>query len=51
MKLLVVEDDPTLCVSLAATLREENYAVDTAGDGEEGLFKAKNGESTRSCSM
>jgi len=44
MKLLVVEDDPTLCVSLAATLREENYAVDTAGDGEEGLFKAKNGE-------
>ena len=44
MKLLVVEDDPTLCVSLAATLREETYAVDTAGDGEEGLFKAKNGE-------
>jgi len=44
MRLLVVEDDPTLCVSLAATLREENYAVDTADDGEEGLLKARNGE-------
>ncbi|TLD68924.1 response regulator transcription factor [Phragmitibacter flavus] len=40
MKLLVIEDDPLLQRSLAATLREENYAVDTASDGQEGLDKA-----------
>jgi len=33
MRLLVIEDDPTLQRSLAATLREEHFAVDTAGDG------------------
>lgn len=43
MRVLVVEDDPTLLKSLAAVLREENYAVDTAADGEEGLFKAQSG--------
>ncbi len=41
MRLLIVEDDPALQRSLAATLREENYAVDTAPDGEEGLYKAR----------
>lgn len=40
MRLLVIEDDPLLLRSLAATLREENYAVDTAVDGADGLFKA-----------
>jgi two-component system, OmpR family, response regulator len=40
MRLLIVEDDPLLLRSLAANLREEGYAVDTAADGEEGLFKA-----------
>jgi two-component system OmpR family response regulator len=40
MRLLLIEDDPLLLRSLAASLREENYAVDTAADGEEGLFKA-----------
>jgi two-component system OmpR family response regulator len=43
MRILVVEDDPHLLRSLAATLREENYAVDTAEDGEDGLFKAQSG--------
>lgn len=43
MRVLVVEDDPMLLRSLAATLREERYAVDTAVDGEEGLFKAQSG--------
>jgi len=43
MRVLIIEDDPHLLRSLAATLREENYAVDTAEDGEEGLFKAQNG--------
>lgn len=40
MRLLVVEDDPTLRRSLTATLREENYAVDEAEDGAMGLEKA-----------
>jgi two-component system, OmpR family, response regulator len=30
--------------SLAQALREEGYAVDTAGDGEDGLFKAESWE-------
>ena len=42
MRLLIIEDDPALLRSLAASLREENYAVDTAMDGEEGLYKAQN---------
>ena len=40
MRLLVVEDEPDLLKGLAKALREEDYAVDTAADGEEGLFKA-----------
>src|SRR5581483_12409631 len=41
MRLLVVEDEPDLLASLAQALREEGYAVDTAADGEEGLYKAQ----------
>ena len=41
MRVLLIEDDPALSRSLTATLREENYAVDTALDGETGLFKAR----------
>jgi len=40
MRLLIIEDDPLLLRSLSAGLREEGYAVDTAADGEDGLFKA-----------
>ncbi|MFA6286251.1 MAG: response regulator transcription factor [Opitutaceae bacterium] len=43
MRLLVIEDDPALLRSLAATFREEGYAVDTADDGAEGLRKARQG--------
>jgi two-component system OmpR family response regulator len=43
MRVLVVEDEPALQRSLAATLREENYAVDVASDGEEALFKTEHG--------
>jgi two-component system OmpR family response regulator len=43
MRVLIIEDDPILQRSLALTLREENYAVDTASDGEEGLNKAREG--------
>ena len=40
MRLLLIEDDPLLQRSLSASLREEDYAVDTASDGEVGLYKA-----------
>ena len=39
MRILVVEDEPDLLHSLAKSLREAGYAVDTAADGEDGLFK------------
>ena len=41
MRILVVEDEADLLRGLAQALREEGYAVDTAADGEEGLFKAE----------
>ena len=40
MRILVVEDEPRLLRNLVKALREEGYAVDAAGDGEDGLFKA-----------
>ena len=40
MRLLVVEDELDLLRALAKAFREEGYAVDTASDGEDGLFKA-----------
>src|SRR5436190_15054342 len=40
MRLLLVEDEPDLVRSLSKALREAGYAVDTAADGEDGLFKA-----------
>jgi two-component system OmpR family response regulator len=40
MKILVVEDEPRLQRNLAKALREEGYAVDAAGDGDDGIFKA-----------
>jgi two-component system OmpR family response regulator len=40
MRLLIIEDEPDLLSSLAQAFREEGYAVDTASDGEEGLYKA-----------
>jgi two-component system OmpR family response regulator len=44
MRLLIIEDEADLLSSLAKALREERYAVDTAPDGEEGLYKAINAE-------
>lgn len=41
MRILVIEDEPDLLASLARSLRDEGYAVDTAADGEDGLFNAK----------
>ncbi|HXF10516.1 MAG TPA: response regulator transcription factor [Desulfuromonadaceae bacterium] len=42
MRILIVEDEPDLLRGLAQALRDEGYAVDTAPDGEEGLYKAEN---------
>jgi DNA-binding response OmpR family regulator len=38
MKVLLVEDDRLLADEIAHALRRENFAVDIAGDGEEGHF-------------
>ncbi|HYN99597.1 MAG TPA: response regulator transcription factor [Actinomycetota bacterium] len=43
-KVLVVEDDPTMCEMLAYNLRREGFEVDTAADGESGLLKANSPE-------
>lgn len=42
MRILIVEDEPDLLNSLAMALRDEGYAVDTAANGEDGLFNAQN---------
>ncbi len=44
MRVLVVEDEPDLLDALVQALREEGYAVDSAEDGEDGLFKASGGQ-------
>ena len=38
MRLLIVEDEPTLARQLRETLEGAGYAVDVANDGEEGHF-------------
>lgn len=37
----MVEDEPDLLRGLSQALREDGYAVDTAADGEDGLYKAQ----------
>src|SRR5262245_21064166 len=41
MRILVVEDETGLAGSLVAGLKEECYAVDSAGDGQEAEFLAE----------
>jgi len=41
MRILVIEDEPDLLASVAQALREEGYAVDTANNGDDGLFNAE----------
>jgi two-component system, OmpR family, response regulator len=41
MRVLLVEDDTDLRLTLAQALEEQSYAVDTAEDGEDGLYKAE----------
>jgi len=38
MRLLIVEDEPSLRTQLADRLKAEGFVVDAAGDGEEGLY-------------
>jgi two-component system OmpR family response regulator len=44
MRVLVVEDEPDLLFAVAQAIREAGYAVDTAEDGDDGLFKALGGQ-------
>lgn len=44
MRVLIIEDETRLLRSLSKALREEEYAVDGAGDGEMGLYKAESSE-------
>jgi two-component system OmpR family response regulator len=41
MRILVVEDEPDLLSGIVRALRTQGYFVDSAADGEEGLFKAE----------
>jgi two-component system OmpR family response regulator len=41
MRVMIIEDEPDLLASLAQALREEGYAVDTADNGDDGLFNAE----------
>lgn len=41
MRVLIVEDSPRLLRTLAMALRRSGYVVDTAADGEEGLWLAE----------
>ncbi|MEU4891596.1 response regulator transcription factor [Streptomyces sp. NPDC044780] len=43
MRLLIVEDERRLAVSLAKGLRAEGFAVDVVHDGREGLHRAREG--------
>jgi two-component system OmpR family response regulator len=42
MRLLIVEDEADLRVALTMSLEEDGYVIDSAEDGEEGLYKAIN---------
>jgi two-component system alkaline phosphatase synthesis response regulator PhoP len=43
-RILLVEDEPGLQLTLSDRLRREGYEVDTAADGQSGLDKAATGE-------
>jgi two-component system, OmpR family, copper resistance phosphate regulon response regulator CusR len=44
MRILLVEDEPRVAHFIAKGLREQSYAVDIAGDGEEALYQASSNE-------
>lgn len=44
MRILLIEDHPTIRESVARALRASNYAVDVATDGREGLWKTEDSD-------
>jgi len=42
MRILLIEDQPELAAVVKQGLKEQGYTVDTASDGEEGLYMADN---------
>ena len=40
-KILIIEDDESLCTLMTAVLKDENFDVLTIGDGKEGLKTAR----------
>ena len=44
MKLLLVEDDAKLAAALQRGLAAEGYTVEVAGDGDDGLWRASEGD-------
>lgn len=46
IKILIVEDDPLMSRMYQKIFKFEGYEVDFAGDGQEGLEKAKTGKPT-----
>ena len=43
MKILVVEDDPQVSRQIETALKNSGYVVETASDGEEGLYQGETG--------
>ena len=43
MKILVVEDDPQVSLQIETALKNSGYVVETASDGEEGLYQGETG--------
>ena len=43
MRILLIEDDETLCQTIPFQLRQDGFLVDTARNGEEGLHLAREG--------
>jgi Response regulators consisting of a CheY-like receiver domain and a winged-helix DNA-binding domain len=43
MRILVVEDDAPLREAVVAVLKEDDYAVDEAATGDEGLYRSRQG--------
>jgi DNA-binding NtrC family response regulator len=42
MRIMVVDDEETICIALAAWLAKEGYSVETAGSGQEALALMEN---------
>lgn len=41
MRILIVEDEPSLRVQIAQAFKDEGYVAETAADGEQGLYMAQ----------